>query len=202
MAYRKTATRLGLGLAGMFMAVPVLAASEETSGGLPQLDFATWPTQVFWLIISFTVAYVLMWRVVTPSIASVLEDRHTRISDDMERAKQAASEAEQMRLSFEQRLSAARNEAADKTRETIAAVQADAEKKDAAANKRIATKISKAEDTIMEARSKALKELDDVAAEGAVDAAAALAGIKVTKTDAKKAVKEAAKAIPMAGEQN
>jgi F-type H+-transporting ATPase subunit b len=202
MAYRKTATRLGLSLAGMFMAVPVLAASEESSGGLPQLDFATWPTQVFWLIISFTVAYVLMWRVVTPSIASVLEDRHTRISDDMERAKQAASEAEQMRLSFEQRLSAARNEAADKTRETIAAVQADAEKKDAAANKRIATKISKAEDTIMEARSKALKELDDVAAEGAVDAAAALAGIKVTKIDAKKAVKEAAKAIPMAGEQN
>ena len=41
----------------------------------------------------------------------------------------------------------------------------------------------------MEARDEALAELDEVAAVSAVDAVSNLAGIKVTKTDAKKAVK-------------
>ena len=75
-------------------------AAGESSGGLPQLDFTTWPTQIFWLVVSFALAYVLMWRVVTPRIGSVLEERHSRLDDDMQRAKQAADEAESMRISL------------------------------------------------------------------------------------------------------
>ena len=187
-----------LGLA--VMASPALAAGES-SGGLPQLDFTTWPTQIFWLVVSFALAYVLMSRIVTPRIASVLEERHTRLEDDMERARQAAQEAEDMRVTFEKALADARSEAADKTRETLANATQDAEKKNDAAAKRLATKIAKAETKIMESRAEALKELDDVASASAVDAAASLAGIKVTKTDAKKAVKAAAKAMPQM-EQN
>ena len=142
-----------------------------------------------------------MSRIVTPRIASVLEERHTRLEDDMERARQAAQEAEDMRVSFEKALADARSEAADKTRETLANATQEADKKNDAAAKRLATKIAKAETKIMESRAEALKELDDVASASAVDAAASLAGVKVTKTDAKKAVKAAAKAMP-AMEQN
>ncbi len=176
-------------------------AAGDSSGGLPQLDFTTWPTQIFWLVVSFALAYVLMWRVVTPRIASVLEERHTRLDDDMQRAKQAADEAETMRVSFEKTLTDARAEAQEKTRSTLAAAAAEADKKNAAAAKRLATKIGKAEAKIMEARDAALSELDDVAAVTAVDAASSLAGIKITKTDAKKAVIAAAKANPVM-EQN
>ncbi len=176
-------------------------AAGDSSGGLPQLDFTTWPTQIFWLVVTFALAYVLMWRVVTPRIASVLEERHTRLDDDMQRAKQAADEAETMRLSFEQTLADARAEAQEKTRSSLAAAAAEAEKKNAAAAKRLATKIGKAEAKIMDARNDALSELDDVAAATAVDAASHLVGIKITKTDAKKAVKAAAKANPVM-EQN
>lgn len=182
------------------MTSPALAAGDS-SGGLPQLDFTTWPTQIFWLVVSFALAYVLMWRVVTPRIASVLEDRHARLDDDMQRARQAADEAEDMRVAFEKTLADARAEATEKTRESTAAAVAEADKKNDAAAKRLATKIGKAEAKIMEARDNALAELDDVAVTGAIDATAALAGVKVTKTDAKKAVKAAAKAMP-AMEQN
>ncbi|MCE2516296.1 MAG: F0F1 ATP synthase subunit B' [Alphaproteobacteria bacterium] len=182
------------------MASPALAAGDS-KGGLPQLDFTTWPTQIFWLVVSFALAYVLMWRVVTPRIASVLEDRHDRLDDDMQRARQAADEAESMRVAFEKTLADARAEATEKTRLSTAAAVAEAEKKNDAAAKRLATKIGKAEAKIMEARDNALTELDDVAVTSAIDAAAALAGVKITKTDAKKAVKAAAKAMP-AMEQN
>ena len=190
----------GLAIGLMLFAGTAFAAGES-KGGLPQLDFTTWPTQIFWLVVSFALAYILMWRVVTPRIGSVLEERHTRLDDDMQRAKQAADEAEVMRVSFEKTLADARADAQDKTRTTLAAAATEAEKKNAAAAKRLATKISKAEAKIMEARDTAFAELDDVAATSAVDAAQSLASIKVTKTDAKKAVKAAAKAKPVM-EQN
>ena len=190
----------GLALA-FSLSSQVAFAAGESSGGLPQLDLTTWPTQIFWLVVSFALAYVLMWRVVTPRIGSVLEERHTRLDDDMQRAKQAADEAEAMRVSFEKTLADARADAQEKTRSTLAAAHAEAEKKDAAAAKRLATKIGKAEAKILEAREAAFAELDDVAAVTAVDAASSLAGIKITKTDAKKAVKAAAKANPVM-EQN
>lgn len=200
-AVKPSALTFGALTVGMAVfAGPAFAAGGE-SGGLPQLDFTTWPTQVFWLVVTFALAYVLMWRVVTPRIGAVLEERHTRLEDDMERARQSAQEAEEMRVSFEQALSDARNDAADKTRETLAQATQDAEKKNATAAKRLATKIAKAETKIMEARAEALKELDDVASQSAIDVAASLAGIKITKTDAKKAIKAAAKSMP-AMEQN
>ena len=115
----------------------------------------------------------------------------------MQRAKKATEEAEQMRVAFEAQLDDARAKAAEKTRETLAKAQAEAEKKGAEAAKRLAAKVEKAEAEVGKARGAALKEIDDVAADGAVDAAMSLAGIKVTKADAKKAVLAAAKARPM-----
>ena len=198
---RTSLEKLTLSLIGITISTPVFAAGDS-SGGLPQLDFSTWPTQIFWLIISFSLAFVLMQRVVTPRIASVLEERHTRLDDDMQMARQATDEAENLRVAFEKKLAEARTEASDRTRATVAEAQAEAEKKNTAAAKRITTRLDKAEARIREARDAAMKALGDVATQGAIDAAATLAGIKVTKTDAKKAVAAAAKAIPMAGEQN
>jgi len=193
--------RLGAGLVITGTALPAWAAGGEASGGLPQLDLTTWPTQVFWLIVTFALAYVLMRRIVTPRIASVLEARHARLDDDMQRARTAADEAEEMRLSYEKQLADARADASEKTRATLAQAQAEADKQNAAVAKKLATKISKAESRIMEARATALKELDDIAASSAIDAAASLTGIKVTKTDANKAVKAAAKSMPAMMEQ-
>ena len=198
---RTSLEKLGLSLIATALSTPAFAAGDS-SGGLPQLDFSTWPTQIFWLVISFALAYFLMQRIVTPRIASVLEERHSRLENDMQMARQATDEAENLRMTFEKTLADARSDASDKTRESLASAQAEAEKKNDAAAKKIATRLEKAEAKIAEARDAAMKELGDVATQGAIDAAAALAGVKITKTDAKKAVAAAAKAMPMAGEQN
>ena len=177
---------LGVGVA---LTSPAMAAEE--TGGLPQLDLTTWPTQIFWLIVSFGIAYLLMWRVITPSITSVLEARHTRLNDDMRQARMAADEAEQMRISFEETLSNARSSAAMATREAVASAQADADKKNEAAAKRLGAKIDKAEAAIAKAKTAALREIGDVATDGAVAAVTAITGIKMTNAEAKKFVTKA-----------
>jgi F-type H+-transporting ATPase subunit b len=62
--------------------------------GMPQLDFATYPSQVFWLLIVLVLLYVMLSRYAIPRISSVLEERQDSIADDLEKAlslrKQAA----------------------------------------------------------------------------------------------------------------
>jgi F-type H+-transporting ATPase subunit b len=174
-----------------------LAASEksEGSGGLPQLDFSTWPTQIFWLGVSFLLAYLLMWRLVVPRIGSVLEERHNRIEDDLRRARQASDDAEQARMAFEAMLASARNDASETTRKATESIRKKMDRKMETANANMAKKMASAEADIATARQAALKDVSDIAASSAIDVVSQLTGLKVNKTDAKKQVKQAEKAI-------
>jgi F-type H+-transporting ATPase subunit b len=179
------------------MSRPVMAASEkgEESGGLPQLDFSTWPTQIFWLVVSFALAYLLMWRIVVPRIGSVLEERHNRIEDDLSRARQASDDAEQAREAFEKMLADARSDGNEMTRKTTESIMSKMERKVETANASLSKKMAEAEAEIAKARGDALKEVSDIATASAMDVVAQLTGMKVGKTDAKRLVKQAEKAV-------
>lgn len=61
---------------------------------MPQLDFATYLGQIFWLAISFVVLYTLVARLILPSIASVVETRAKHIADDLDKAEGFKDQAE------------------------------------------------------------------------------------------------------------
>jgi len=190
-------TGLITGTIVLTMSNVALAASEksEGSGGLPQLDFTTWPTQIFWLVVSFLLAYLLMWRLVVPRIGSVLEERHNRIEDDLRRARQASDDAEQARVAFEDLLANARNDASETTRKATESIMKKMDRKMETANANLAKKTESAETDIANARNEAMKDVSDIAATSAIDVVSQLTGMKVSKTDAKKQVKQAEKAL-------
>jgi len=186
----RTVSATAAGIAVLTTASTAMAASGEA--GLPQLKIETWPSQLFWLVVIFGIGYIFMARIVTPRIGSVLEERRTRLDDDLTRAREASSEAAQTRADYEASLDAARNEAAEFARNATADAAAKADKEGAKAAKKMATKIAAAETKLATARSEAEGNIVAVAAEAAIDAAQQLAGVKATKAQAEKAVKSAA----------
>ena len=188
----RTASAIIAGTAVLTFATSAIAASDEA--GLPQLKIETWPSQLFWLVVIFGVGYVFMARVVTPRIGSVLEERRSRLDDDLTRAREASTEAAQTRADYEASLEAARNEAAEFARNAAAEAATKAEKAGAKAAKKMATKIAAAETKLAATRSEAEGNIVTVAAEAAMDTAQQLAGVKATKAQAEKVVKAAAKA--------
>ncbi len=186
----RTVSATAAGIAVLMTASTAIAARGEA--GLPQLKIETWPSQIFWLVVIFGVGYIFMERVVTPRIGSVLEERRTRLDDDLTRAREASSEAGQTRADYEASLDAARNEAGEFARNAAADAAAKADKEGAKAAKKMATKIAAAETKLAAARSEAEGNIVAVAAEAAIDAAQQLAGVKATKAQAEKAVKSAA----------
>ncbi len=182
-------------LVAMMVSATSAAFAAGGEPGLPQLKVATWPSQLFWLVVIFAIGYVFMARVVTPRIGSVLEERRARLDEDLTRAREASSEAAQSRADYEANLEKARNDAAEFARTAASEAQAKAEDAEKKAAKRMATKIGKAETALAEARTEAEGNLTTIATEAAIDAAAQIAGVKVTKAQADKAVKAAARTM-------
>jgi F-type H+-transporting ATPase subunit b len=183
-----------LGLNALLLtASPAFAAGD--GGGLPQLDFTTWPTQLFWLVATFLIGYLLMWRVVVPKISVVLDERRDRISLDIEAAKRADADAKSMKAEYEAELDDARNKAADAAREAMAAAKAESDKTEAELAAKLAKKVKTAETKLASAREEALAGLNDAAQSATVDIVAQITGIKLGAADAKKSVTAAAKLL-------
>ena len=171
------------------------AGDKESKGGLPQLDLTTWPTQIFWLVVTFVIAYILMSRLVTPKIGAVLENRASKIAADLESAKAADAEAKATFDSYEKALSDARNEAAAQAAAAMTEAKANAQAAEDALSKKLGTKIKKAEAKLADMRSEAMENLEDIASDAASQAVQQLAGIKATKAMLGKHIKNAAKAV-------
>lgn len=138
------------------------AAEAAEKRGLPQLDSSTWPSQLFWLAITFSILYWLMSTYFLPRIGAALEERRDRIADDLDMAAESQRLAKEAEAAFNRSLADARARAqaiAAETREEVgsevAAMQADAEAglaaKAAAAEARIAAMKASAAAKVREA---------------------------------------------------
>lgn len=184
-------------LPSIALASTALASGSESEdkGGLPQLDFATWPTQLFWLFITFTLAYILMARLVMPKIGGVLDKRAAKISADLDQAKQADAEAKSTFLSYEKALSDARGDAAAQAAAAMTEAKATAQIAEAEMAKKLGLKIKSAEAELGKMRVAAMANLEDIASEATSQAVAHLIGITPEKAALNKHVKQAAKSV-------
>jgi len=178
----KTCQHAGLLIAGLAMPMSAQAAGA----GLPQLDISTWPSQLFWLVVLFTAGYILMAKFVTPRIGSVLEERRAKLDEDLGKARSASEDAARIRAEYEADLDAARTAAAETAKQAAAEVTKQAEASDAKIAKKLAEKVAKAEAKLATARSEAMANLNNVAAEAALAAVAQLANIQTTAAQAGK----------------
>jgi len=139
---------------------------------MPQLDFTSYPPQLVWLAIAFVLLYLLMARVALPRVTQVLERRQAQIATDLEKAEKRKVEAEEALAAYEKTMANARSDA----QAAIRAAADEIAKKQAAREATFAAEIAKrtdeAEKQISDAKSRAMAETRDMAA----DLAAAIAG--------------------------
>ncbi|MGI9435498.1 MAG: hypothetical protein ACR2Q4_11835 [Geminicoccaceae bacterium] len=155
---------------------------------MPQLDVSTFVSQVFWLIVCFGALYYLLSRKALPRVAETLEARADRVRADLDEAQRLRKDAEEAMASFDAVMAEAQGRAQSRIAETQAKLQTEAAEKQGKLEAKLAKQVADAEARIAKAKADALKELDDAALTTAQSAAERLAGIKVTKTDAKAAL--------------
>lgn len=86
--------------------------AEAASGaGMPQLDFSTFPNQIFWLVVTMLVLYWVLSRIALPRIAAVLSDRQGAITGDLMAAEEFKQKAKEAEAAYDAALVEARTEA-------------------------------------------------------------------------------------------
>ncbi len=151
--------------------------ASETSGeavGMPQLDFSTFPNQIFWLVLSLVVVYFIVSKVILPRIGGVLEERHSVISDYISQAADFKKQAEEAEADYEAALTQARGEAQAIAAETKAEIQVELNKAVAKADAEIAAKTAESEKAIAVIRESAVENVREVATVTTAEIVAAL----------------------------
>lgn len=143
---------------------------------MPQFDVSTFPTQVFWLVVSFILMYLLMARVALPRINRVLEERQRRIDDNLDRAQTLKEEADAAAAEYERVLEQARESARAAIGEASQEMADEASQRRAELEARLAAEIKDAEGRIAEAKDQAIASLRDAAIDVASSAAGRLLG--------------------------
>ena len=146
----------------------VIEEGEHGASGLPQLDFNTFPSQIFWLLVAIVALYYLMSKIALPRIASVLEERADAIADDLDRAEEFKRKAQEAEAAYDQALADARAKATAIAAETRAEIQKDVDAAMAKADAEIAARTAEGEKRIAEIRDSALQSVEQVAEETAV----------------------------------
>ena len=88
------------------------AAGHGTeAAGMPQLEFSTFPNQIFWLLVTLVVIYFVLSRVALPRIAAVLAERQGTITNDLAQAEELKLKAVEAEEAYNKALADARAEA-------------------------------------------------------------------------------------------
>jgi F-type H+-transporting ATPase subunit b len=154
---------------------------------LTQLPEIFW-SQLFWLTVVFGIIFFVIGRGMLPKIQSTVELRDEKFAKDLAAAQAARTETDAMEEAYRARMDASRAEAMKLTAAAKSEVAKAIEKKIAKADSANQAKLDKAQERIREAREAAKAEIASAAAEMTQDVAAKVAGLKVGKDEALKAV--------------
>jgi F-type H+-transporting ATPase subunit b len=160
---------------------------------MPQLNPLDWAPQIIWLVITFSILYLLMKRVALPKIGSVIEMRQGRIAGDLETADKLRRETQEAIAAYEQALAEAKarahaiaQEASNKLKDEVAAERT-------ALERDLAARSAEAEKRIDQAKASALKDVNAVASETASEIVRRLIGVAPSQPEISAAVAAARK---------
>jgi F-type H+-transporting ATPase subunit b len=156
-------------------------AHETAKAGMPQLDFSTFPNQIFWLVVTLFVIFFVLKLIALPRIGATLATRKGTITNDLAAAEELKAKVVAAEKANNDALAAARADAAKTAAANKADIQAALNVEIAKADTQIAAKAAESVKRIDEIRAGAQDAVAEVAKDTAKELVAALGG----KADAK-----------------
>lgn len=164
-------------------------AAHGSEGAFPPFDASTYPSQLFWLALTFGFLYWMMSKTLVPRIGGILEMRQDRIAQDLDKAHELKSDADEAIAAYEQELAEAKasaNEIGNKARDSA---KASAEAERQKIESKLGEKLAEAEARIAAIRDSAMADVGEIAAETAEAVVTQLIGGSVTAAEVTKALK-------------
>lgn len=173
-----------------FSFVTAQAAQSAESGGMPQLNPEFWISQIFWLVITFGILFIVLSKFILPKISDNLEIRKSQILENIEIAEKQREESEKKIKEFDKIILNSKNQAKNFFNNARQKVLDDIAKKRAALEKDIDIGISAAEQEIDQLKKSSHDKITKIAIETSSDLIKQLIGEEVNNSSISAIVKD------------
>ena len=167
-------------LAVYFLSINFIQAAE--SGGMPQLDPEFWFSQIFWLVITFGILYLVLSKIILPKISDNLETRKSQVLENLELAEKQRNESEAKLKEFDNIILNSKIEAKNLFNESRKKLTDDINSKKRKLEEEIDKEVKIIEAEINELKKKSPEKINKIAIETSEDLINQLIGAKVNNS--------------------
>jgi len=165
----------------------------SSEAGMPQLNPEFWAAQIFWLILVFTILYLIVWKIFIPRISFSIENRKSRIVNDLNEANKLKEKAEEKLKEYNKIIENSKIEAKKIVDDNKKRLDKDLEEKKHKFNTEIEKEILNAEKEIKSLRKSSVSDINKIASENSIDIIKQIINTEVNKSSVSAIVNEAVK---------
>ena len=157
------------------------AFGSET--GMPQLNPEFWIAQIFWLILIFSSLYLIIWKIFLPRITYSIENRKSRIVNDLGEAQKLKDNAEKKLKEYNEIIEKSKKEAKKIIEDSKKRLDRDIESKKQKFNDEIEKELMIAEKEIKELKKSSISNISNIAAETSAEVIRKIIDVEANKSN-------------------
>ena len=149
---------------------------------MPQLNPEFWASQIFWLIIIFSSLYLIIWKIFLPKITYSIENRKSRIVNDLDEAQKLKENAEEKLNDYKKIIEKSKKEAKKIIEDSNKKLDRDIEIKKKIYYDEVEKELIAAEKEIKDLKRSSLSNISDIAAEISAEVIKQIINTEVNKS--------------------
>jgi len=150
--------------------------------GMPQLNPEFWIAQIFWLILIFSSLYLIIWKIFLPRITYSIENRKSRVVNDLDEAQKLKENAEKKLKEYNEIIENSKKEAKKIIEDNKKKLNRDIENKKQKFNDEIEKELVTAEKEIKDLKKSSILNISNIAAETSAEVIKQIINIEINKS--------------------
>jgi len=152
-----------------------------------------WASQIFWLILTFSSLYLIIWKVFLPKITLSIENRKSRVVNDLDEAQKLKENAEKKLNEYNKIIEESKKEAKKIIEDNKKKLDRDIKNKKHKFNDEIEKELMAAEKEIKDLKKSSISNINNIAAETSVEIIKQIINIEVNKSSVSASVDDVVK---------
>jgi len=161
--------------------------------GMPQLNPEFWIAQIFWLILIFSSLYLIVWKIFLPRITYSIENRKSRIVNDLDEAQNLKEKAEKKLKEYNEIIEQSKKEARKIIDDNKKKLNQDLTNKKEKINSEIEKELIAAEKEIENLKKSSILNISNIAAETSAEVVKQIINTEINKSSVSAIVNEIVK---------
>jgi F-type H+-transporting ATPase subunit b len=164
-----------------------------SEAGMPQLNPEFWAAQIFWLILIFSILYLINWKIFLPKIAYGIEKRKSRVVNDLDEAQKLKENAEKKLNEYNKIIENSKKEAKKIIEDSKKKLARDIKNKKQKFNGEIEEEFKTVEKEIKDLKKSSISNINNIAAETSAEVIKQIIDTEVNRSNVSAVVEDISK---------